>query len=436
MNRHARRRAAGTVSLALVAALALTGCGNDSGEKPSAPDPHAKVVVWADATRLPMVEAYQKSHPDAKIDLTTIPNEAGYVQTKVQLANRSGQGWPDVVFTGADVAALQAKPYNWAAPLDDYVKKDVVDGFAASSTTNCTIDGHLYCLQNDIAQTVLWYDKGLLDQFGYTVPKTWAEYQQLGAKVAAEHPGYVVGALGAHGMMYTYYQASGCPLSEVRSDTEVRIDARAPECTRVNDLLQPMLDNGSVSRLDPFDPAFVKLGTDRKLLMLPFASWAGNFAFKPTFKTPPGQLSAAPMPTWPGETVGYSGAVGGGVWVMGRHAANPQGAADLITWLTTDIELQKAQPTYPAYQPAAKAWAAAKATDPYYAADPTPVFATQAELIRDNWNYTRFASTLTNGYNESVAKGIQDRGKLSDLLPAFAKTLGQAAEDTGYTVIQ
>jgi multiple sugar transport system substrate-binding protein len=429
MNRHRH------IFLALTATtLALAACGGN-GDKATTPDPNAAVIVWADATRLPMVQAYQKAHPNAKIDLTTIPNETGYVQTKVQLANRSGQGWPDVVFTGADIAALQAKPYDWAAPLDDLVAKDIAGGFFPSSTTNCTINGHLYCLQNDIAQTVLWYDKGLMDQFGYTVPKTWAEYQRLGANVAAQHPGYVVGALGAQGMMYTYYQASGCPLTEVKSDTEVRINAGAVECTRVNDLLQPMLDNGSVSRLDPFDPAFVKLGTDRKILMFPFASWAGDFAFKPTFKTPAGQLAAAPMPTWPGETAGYSGAVGGGVWVMGKHAANPRGAADLITWLTTDIGLQKAQPTYPAYQPAAKAWAAAKASDPYYAADPSPVFATQAGLIRENWNYSRYAATLTNGYNESVAKGIQSNGKLADLLPAFAKTLEQAAKDTGYTVV-
>lgn len=419
----------------LAALLSLTACGGGrSADKQPTADPNAKIVVWADATRVPMVQEYQKSHPAAKIDLVTIPNESGYIETKVQLANRAGQGWPDVVFTGENLATLQAKPYEWAAPLDGRVKQDVIDAFAKTSVGNCTIAGHLYCLQNDIAQTVLWYDKGLMKQFGYTVPKTWKEYQDLGAKVASEHPGYVVGALGAHGMLFTYYQSSGCPLTDAKSDTTVRINPDAVECTRVDNLLQPMLDNGSVSRLDEFDPAFVALGTQRKILMLPFASWAGDFAFKPTYKTPPGQLAAAPMPTWEGESVGYSGAVGGGVWAMSRHAANPQGAADLITWLTTDIGLQSKQPTYPAYRPAAQAWMAGKANDPYYAEDPSPVFKAQADLIRENWKYTRYAATVINSYNETVAKGIQDKGKLADLMPKFGEQLTQAAKDAGYTV--
>ncbi|MFF3871754.1 ABC transporter substrate-binding protein [Streptomyces sp. NPDC001978] len=426
-------------AVGLACALTLTACSGglrqaDKAAPPST-DPDAPVVVWADATRVPMVEAYKKAHPKAKIDLVTVPNESGYVQTKVQLANRAGKGWPDVVFTGGgDIAELQAAPYNWAAPLDKLVKPEIVEAFAKSSVSGCTIDGKLYCLQNDLAQTVLWYDKGLMDKFGYTVPATWKQYQELGAKVVREHPGYVVGALGAQGMMYTYYQASGCPLTEVKSKSEVRIDAGAVECTRVDKLLQPMLDNGSVSRLDPFDPGFVKLGTQRKLLMLPFASWAGDFAFKPTFKTPAGQLAAAPMPTWEGETEGYSGQVGGGEWAIGRHAANPQGAADLITWLTTDIGLQKKQPTYPAYGPAAQAWTQAKASDRYYAEDPSPVFIKQASLIRENWNYSRYGATLTNGYNETVAKGLQDGGKLSDLMNTFAGNLTKAAEDAGYKV--
>ncbi|MCT9931287.1 extracellular solute-binding protein [Planotetraspora sp. A-T 1434] len=428
-----------TAGTALAAALALAACGTGGGgtaaARPSA-DPNAKIVVWADATRVPMVQEYQKAHPAAKIDLVTIPNESGYIETKVQLANRSGRGWPDVVFTGENIATLQAKPYDWAAPLDGKVKQDVVGQFAKSSVSNCTIEGHLYCLQNDIAQTVLWYDKGLMKQFGYAVPKTWKEYQELGAKVAADHPGYVVGALGAHGMLFTYYQSSGCPMTDAQSSTTVRINATAVECTRVNDLLQPMLDNGSVSRLDEFDPAFVALGTKRKILMLPFASWAGDFAFKPTYKTPAGQLAAAPMPTWEGESTGYSGAVGGGVWAVGKHAANPQGAVDLITWLTTDVGLQSKQPTYPAFRPAAKAWMAGKANDPYYAEDPSPVFEAQADLIRENWKYTRYAATVINGYNETVAKGIQDKQPLAGLLPKYAEQLTQAAKDAGYTVVQ
>jgi multiple sugar transport system substrate-binding protein len=77
------------------------------------------------------------------------------------------------------------------------------------------------------------------------------------------------------------------------SDT-VHIDVEDPTCTRVNDLLQPLIDNGTVPTVSIFDPPFAELGTENKILMLPSASWMGDFVFKTTYKTPPGELAAAP----------------------------------------------------------------------------------------------------------------------------------------------
>ena len=54
----------------------------------------------------------------------------------------------------------------------------------------------MYGLRNDLRPAVFWYNKALIDQFGYTIPTTWEEYQALGDKVAAEHPGYIVGSVG------------------------------------------------------------------------------------------------------------------------------------------------------------------------------------------------------------------------------------------------
>ena len=40
----------------------------------------------------------------------------------------------------------------------------------------CTVNGSVYCLRNDLAQNVLWYNKTLMDKWGYQVPATWEQY--------------------------------------------------------------------------------------------------------------------------------------------------------------------------------------------------------------------------------------------------------------------
>jgi multiple sugar transport system substrate-binding protein len=215
---------------------------------------------------------------------------------------------------------------------------------------------------------------------------------------------------------------------------KVHIDVGDPTCTRVNDMVQSLIDNGTAPTVSIFDPPFAKLGTENKILMLPGASWMGDFVFKPTYKTPAGQLAAAPIPKWEGEDAGYSGTVGGGIWAVSKHAKNAKGAADMITWMTTDLSIQNEQPTYPANKTAAASWSKNKKADAFYATNPIPVFEQQAGLIRQNWKFVRYATVATNEWNELVVAGLKDGKKLSELVPAYGEELKKAAGKAGYTV--
>jgi multiple sugar transport system substrate-binding protein len=290
-------------------------------------------------------------------------------------------------------------------------------------------------LQNDLAQTVLWYNKPLMEEFGYEVPTTWEEYQALGEKVAQEHPGYLIGSMEGRLGASVYYAASGCPFSNVPEPDVARINLRAPECVRVTEMLQPLIDNGTVSTKSIFDAEFIDAAKDGKLLMLPSASWMGDFGIKPVYEWPEGQLAAAPMPAWDGESVAYSGAIGGGVWAISNKSANQQGAADLITFVTTDIPLQESAATYPAFKAAADAWLAKKKTDPFYAEDPTPALQAQADLINPAFNWTRFNSAVSAGADEIIGAGLQEGTPLAELLPQWQERLVTDATDAGYTVV-
>ncbi|MFI6299747.1 ABC transporter substrate-binding protein [Nonomuraea sp. NPDC050790] len=415
---------------ALVMSIAACGGGSPAGNK-------EELLVWVDNTRTAAAQEYARAHRDQNIRVVTMPPEAGYVPTKVSLANKTGKGWPDVVFltNPAEVATLAAPPFDFAAPLDEVVPATVRAAFTPGALDACAFGGRLYCLRNDVAPTVLWYDAALMKEFGYQVPKTWQEYTKLGERVAKEHPGHLIGTINGKYGAGVFFASSGCPTRDARSLSEVRIDVRDPSCVRVAQALQPLTANKTVTTMSPTDPAFAKLGQSGKILMLPGPAWFGDFLFKPSFKLAPGRLAAAPMPLWEGDDRPYSGQVGGGVFVVSKHAGQrTKAAADLVTWLTTDQKLQARQPTFPAHGPSAQAWGEAKAADPFYAENPVPVLTEAARNMRQGFGFVRYEAAWQSSFNEIVVAAVTAGEPLAGALPDWQDRLAQAATATGYTV--
>ena len=221
--------------------------------------------------------------------------------SKIQLANQVGSGWPDVLFDPQpnDVASLQSPLFNFTQNLDKLVPADVQKDFATENSL-CKIDGHLYCLQNDLAQDVLWYNKPLLEQFGYSVPTTWDEYQRARREGRGRTPRLPDRCGGELHDLLRVPLVQRMPAADGEEQHRGRHQHRGREVhPRRPRLLDPLIENGSVSRMSPFDPGFAKEAQDGKLLMLPAASWFGEYMFKPEtgFHFAAGSLAAAPMPT-------------------------------------------------------------------------------------------------------------------------------------------
>jgi len=433
-------------ALAAGAALTLAGCASAAPTTTSASavpsfhqakqDPSAAVTVWTDSTRLPAVQKYQKSHPDAKLTIVTYDGSADgstYLQTKVQLFDRTGNGWPDVVFASPTDVTWAAQPTSssaqaFAAPVDQLVDKSILDGFAPGSLTPCQAGGHTYCLRNDIAQVVLWYDKSLMDRWGYQVPTTWEQYQQLGQKVATEHPGYVIGAIGDTNSQESYFWSSKCPAQQLVGDNTLRVDLTAAECTRMAKLLDPLLAAKAVSKQGFFTQGF----DGSKVLMAVGPSWYGQYLFNAAFKVPAGRIAAAPPLTWDGETTPATGNVGGGIWMISSHSTNLKAAGDLATWLTTSDDNLAGAPTYPAYVPGAKAWLANPTNKNYFANDVAPVFLAAAGEVWTGWSNTKFSDATP--WSTTVLPALTAGKSLSDTLPAWQEAIVNQAKSVGYTV--
>ena len=432
--------------LCLMAFLAACGAAapaapgqQTAAEDAPATDDKAPITVWVDSTREAAVKLFQEKHPDKAALINIELADRGQFPAKVLLFNNTGSGWPDVVFAEPEIVGRVADASrNFPADLTPYVSKETLDKFAPGANAPCTFGGKLFCLRNDLAHNVLWYNKPLMDKFGYQVPATWEEYLALGERVATEHPGYVVGAFGDDQAMNVYFWASRCPMNQLKDPNTVLINLTDPKCTRAAQLVDTLIANGAISKLGPFDPAFVELVGQDKLLMFPAASWYGEYVFggKPDstyYKEAKGQLAVAPPLKWADEDKAYTGAQGGSAWTMSRHTKNPKLAAELIVWLTTSNDYQGSAPTFPAYLPAADTWSKTIAGNPLYASDPFPVLKDSSGLIDPIWSNVRFDKGKTFG--TVVIAAVQAGQTVESALPELQNQLKALAEAEGYQVV-
>jgi ABC-type glycerol-3-phosphate transport system substrate-binding protein len=442
------RRSAAALSLVSILTL-LAGCATTAQSTspagsaaftPVKQDNASQITVWADSTRLPAVQNYQKSHPDVKMNIVTYDGGAdgsNYLQTKVQLFDRTGSGWPDVVFGSPTDVTWASQPTSpsaspFAAPLDqNLVAQQTLDNFAKGSLSPCQFNGHTYCLRNDIAQVVLWYNKSLMDQWGYQVPTTWQQYQQLGLRVAKEHPGYLLGSVGDTNSQESYFWSSQCPAFNLVEPNTLRVNLADANCTRMSTLLDTLISAKAVTTQGFFSQGFSKT-SGSKVLMAYGPSWYGQYLFNKAFNVPAGQIAAAAPLTWPGETTPSTGNVGGGVWMVSSHSANLKASTDLTTWLTTSNDNQATAPTYPAYATAAKAWLANPDNQKYFATDVSGVFQQAADEVWPGWSNTKFSDATA--WSSVVLPALTAGKSLTDTLPAWQGAITDEAKAQGYTV--
>ena len=436
-------RRAGLVASAVLALVTVAACSSSSnggsggsGKAPASLTSNASqtITVWTDSTREAGFKEYQQAHPNVKMQITTYDQTS--LLTKIQLFNKTGKGWPDLIFDPVpdDIASLASTQYgNYATPLQKAIPSNVLSGFGAANQP-CTIDGNLVCIKNDLAQSVLWYNKTLMDQWGYQVPTTWEQYEALGLQVAKDHPGYVLGSAGDIFAEVDYFVPSGCPLTQTTSENKVTINASASTCTRVATMLDTMIKAGAISKFAITDPGYLKLASQGKVLMMPGSSFFGDFLFAPAsvYHYPSGQLAAATMPKWSDQATAYSGSGGGGIYVVSSHSKNQKGAVAIAQWMATSPSFQTTAPTYPAYEPDVAAWAKRLSTDSFYAADPFPAMQQQAELVNPVQQYVRY--NLTSAWTTTISQAIAKGSTITSQLPALESQLKQLAQAAGYTV--
>jgi multiple sugar transport system substrate-binding protein len=397
------------------------------------------ITVWADATRQPAVEAFIAAHPEVPVNLVLDDGSSGAsgtFQTKIGLADQAGEGWPDVVFsTQNNDAAWAAKEINgnqaFAQVLNEgFLDAGFIEGFTPGALDPVTVDGKVYGLRNDLAPVLFWYNKTLLDSFGYTAPTTWEDYQALGDKLAAEHPGYFLGGFGdAFQGPYIYYWSGQAPIFQVEGDA-FKSNTTDPNAVKVSNLIDHMVGNKTLTLDSVFGASFVAMAD--KLVAIPGPAWYSGALFQNPggVNAKAGDWVAAPPLHWStGDKV--TGNVGGGVWYASSHTAHPEAVKTFLQFVISDPKVAGTG-GLPAYQAAADAWLEAQASSGFYAGDFKAAINTAASSVWSGWGYPNFSPETA--WAKIVTPGLVAGKTMKELSADWQQEMKNEAQVVGYTV--
>lgn len=430
------------LGLSVAVALAVAGCSSStaaSGPKPIDPakaPPKASLLVWTDATRQPGFQAYEKKYQASgtKLTITTLPDKFA---NKILLATKAKRGWPDVLFDGGtnNVALFTSKLYDYALDLTPLLPAGTAAQFYPGAIGPCEIDGKLYCLRNDYAPNMLWYNQALMKKFGYAVPGTYEEYQQLGERLATEHPGYSLGAIGGDQENF-FFDGANCNYGQV-SGQQFSVDLKSANCTRAINLLDTLLANKTVSPSGEFAPDYVKhYGATNKVLAMVGPIWYGQYLFSGTYKTPAGQMSVAPPLKWAGDSKTYNGTYGGGVYYVSKHASKQTAAASLAYWMATDKGWQTSGPTFPAYKPDVPGWLKqAQSSGAINSPNLSSIVNTSAEAVDAKQQAAdNIPSTIDRGWASQVVPAITAGKSIASVVDTWQAFMVNSARSAGFQV--
>lgn len=172
------KRMRGTKVLAMgmalaMAAMSLAGCSGGGGASKGGTT-NLSFGIWDEKQRPvmeSMIQAYQKTHENVKIDIQLTPYKGGEYWTKLEAAATGGTA-PDVFW----INVLHAEDYydgGILLDLNDYLKKsdlDIEKNFPEALIKVYNFEEKQIAIPKDFDTNALWYNKDIFDKAGVAYP--------------------------------------------------------------------------------------------------------------------------------------------------------------------------------------------------------------------------------------------------------------------------
>lgn len=254
------------LALGASVALIISGCSGGASTASSDPDAPVTMSFWHNSTTgdgkqhwEDTVAAFEKLHPNVKIDIQAIQNED--MDGKLQTALNSGDG-PTIFIARGGGKLSDVVDAGQAQDLTDKIDADIKTSIGDAAFSPFTIDGKIYGMPMSVLPGGIYYSKDLFAKAGITsTPTTMDELNAAVDKLkAAGITPIALGAKDAWPAAHWYYFFA------------------LRECSQ--DVL-----NTAVSDMDFSDACWTKAGED-------LSSFAGTDPFNNGFLTTSAQQGA------------------------------------------------------------------------------------------------------------------------------------------------
>jgi len=349
-----KKRLAAAAALAAAGALALAGCSGSGGgaDKPASAAPthlEGTVSLWhffsdreADVIQS-VVDDFEKKYPDVKVEV-----HSGQDDEKITKAIAAGKDVDVAISYSTDIVGTFCSSGAFI-DLKPYIDRDKVDlgNLSAMPKSYTEFDG-TRCAMPMLADAFgLYYNKDILQKFGYTAPpKTLSELETMALQMTTYNKDGSIKTLGYNPLMgwgenaaAHLGPAAGAQWLDDKGQSAVGADAGWPELmTWQRDFVQKIgydkLQKFTAglgqefSADNPFQTGKVAMNLD--------GEWRTAFIKD---QAPDLDYGTAPFPTADDHTDLYGGGyITGNIAGIGKGSKNPELAWALLKYLTTDTD--------------------------------------------------------------------------------------------------
>ncbi|MDN7243104.1 extracellular solute-binding protein [Planococcus sp. N028] len=168
-----------TMLVLLAMLLILSGCAGQSSSDSSGeggPKTQINFMHWRGEDKAVLdaiITEFEKENPDITVEMTIYPSDQ-YMATAQRMLQEGSTGDVFTSFPGAQFESLQS-----AGVFEDLTDEAFVSNFDENLISVGQKDGKQLALPYQLVFNMPVYNKGMFDELGLEVPKSWTEFQEL-----------------------------------------------------------------------------------------------------------------------------------------------------------------------------------------------------------------------------------------------------------------
>ena len=416
--------------LAGASLLGSTACGGSTGGGP------VELTFWSWVPDIiNEVKLFEEAHPDIKIKYVNA-GQGDDEYTKLRTAIKSGSGAPDVV----QIEFQYIETFRQLEALVDLAEhgaNDVEDDFVPWTWEQVSEGSSVYAIPQDSGPMGLLYRQDIFDEYGLTVPKTWAEFEEQARKLNEANPDIYMSDFLADGGWFNglMWQAGSRPFE--LSGNKLSVNMNDPAAVKVADYWGKLVDDGLVGTKPPFTNEWYTALSNGTYASWITAAWGPVFLAGIAGKSK-GKWRAAPLPQWSaGDNV--SANWGGSTSAVTTQSDYPEEATQFAIWLNHDSESAKMLADksflFPTLNSLLYSDQFKNQTDPFYGGQKVnSVFIQASEEVDKGFQWSPFQDYVYTQMQEQLQAAADGKVSFSQVMDDLDSDITNYAKSQGFKV--